>query len=113
MSLNWIDGGVESAKLGAAGKNGFIEELHTRKQTMQVNGYASQKGCGLFTGFGWVVLARWDTSEAVQTATAIRNFVALIGLLCGPDRGGGNMAGSQHRWPYPVNGLCNRRSCQW
>lgn len=81
MSLNLIDSGVQSAKLGSEGKDGFIEALHIRKQIMQLNGYAAEKGYGGFTGYGWIVLARWNSDQAVAAATSIRNFVAGIALL--------------------------------
>ncbi|MEZ6031853.1 MAG: methyl-accepting chemotaxis protein [Planctomycetaceae bacterium] len=80
MTLNLIENGLQSAKLGSEGKSGALEELNTRKHIAQVNGYAAEKGYGLFPGYGWVVLARWDADQAVAAATSIRNFVATIGL---------------------------------
>jgi methyl-accepting chemotaxis protein len=80
MTLNLIENGLQSAKLGSEGKSGAIEEMNTRKHVIQVHGYAAEKGYSSFPGYGWVVLARWDSDQAVAAATSIRNFVASIGL---------------------------------
>lgn len=74
MSLNLIESGLQSAKLGSEGKDGFLQEENTRKKIDQLNGYATEKGYGSFKGYGWVVLARWDSSQAVAAATSIRKF---------------------------------------
>lgn len=81
MKLNLIDKGIESARNGANGETGYAEEVHTRRNIAQINGYAPQKGFGAFRGYGWVVLARWNSSHAVAAAKSIRSFVTLIGLL--------------------------------
>ncbi|MEZ6132896.1 MAG: methyl-accepting chemotaxis protein [Planctomycetaceae bacterium] len=83
MKLNLIDKGIQSAELGSKGECGYVEEVHARKKISQLNGYAAQRGFETFPGYGWTVLARWQTSQAVSTATSIRNFVAGIGILAG------------------------------
>ncbi|MEZ6123594.1 MAG: methyl-accepting chemotaxis protein [Planctomycetaceae bacterium] len=81
MKTNLIDAGYESAKLSADGHSGYIDEINVRTHQLQVNGYASQKGYGAFPGYGWSVITRWDESQAIAAATAIRNFVAMTGLV--------------------------------
>ncbi len=80
LQLNLVEQGLQAAKLGSEGQTGFVQEEHTRKKLAQINGYTQQKGYGTFPGFGWVVLARCDSSQAVIAATSIRNFVGVIGL---------------------------------
>ncbi len=80
LQLNLVEKGLQAAKLGSEGQTGFVQEEHTRKNVVQINGYTQQKGYGTFPGFGWVVLARLNSSQAVIAATSIRNFVGAIGL---------------------------------
>lgn len=80
LRLNLIEKGLAAARLGAEGRCGFVEENHIRSNLRQVNGYASQSGYGTFPGFGWVVLARCPSNQAVSAATSIRNFVIGIGV---------------------------------
>ena len=80
LQLNLVEKGLQAAKLGSEGQTGFVQEEHTRTNVVQINGYTRQKGYGTFPGFGWVVLARLNSSQAVIAATSIRNFVGAIGL---------------------------------
>ncbi len=80
LQLNLVQQGIQAAKLGSEGQTGFVQEEHTRTNVVQINGYTQQKGYGTFPGFGWVVLTRCDSSQAVIAATSIRNFVGVIGL---------------------------------
>ena len=80
LQLNLVEKGLQAAKLGSEGQTGFVQEEHTRKNVVQINGYTQQKGFGTFPGFGWVVLTRCDSAQATIGATSIRNFVGAIGF---------------------------------
>lgn len=81
LQLNLVEKGLQAAKLGSEGQTGFVQEEHARKKVVQINGYTQQKGYGTFPGFGWVVLTRCDSTQAVIAATSIRNFVGAIVLV--------------------------------
>jgi methyl-accepting chemotaxis protein len=80
LKLNLLNSGLMAASSGVAGKAGFTEEQNQQTGTWQINGYAPQNGHGVFPGFGWTVLTRWDLTEAVATASTIRSFVLGVGI---------------------------------
>jgi methyl-accepting chemotaxis protein len=80
LKLNFVENGLTAAKLGTEGKTGFVEEIDPRSNKLQINGYAPQKGHGPYAGLNWTVLTRWDSTQAVATATMIRNFVFGVAI---------------------------------
>ena len=80
LQLNLVEKGLQAAKLGSEGQSGFVEEEHPGKHVQQINAYTQQKGYGPYSGFGWVVLTRCNSAQAVSAATSIRNFVGSIGV---------------------------------
>ena len=80
LQSNLVEKGLQAAKLGSEGQSGFVEEEHPGKHVQQINAYTQQKGYGPYSGFGWVVLTRCNSAQAVSAATSIRNFVGSIGV---------------------------------
>lgn len=87
--------GLPSAILSAEAEPGHVEELHLRKQTPVMTGYARTQGYQDFPGFRWSVLVRMDRDEIlrpVQTkarhlmiaaATIVAALLIILGWLKG------------------------------
>lgn len=77
LRLNLREKGLKAAEALGESKSGFTEEVHLRKKTMYVNGYAPSKGHSDFQGFGWGMLVRSDKANAVSSA----RFLGLLAAL--------------------------------
>jgi methyl-accepting chemotaxis protein len=80
LSFNLAEAGLEAAKSGRDGAEGFTQEVHKRRHVEQVNAFAGSRGMPGFDGLGWSVLVRVDTGEALAPAIALRNTIAGIVL---------------------------------
>lgn len=81
LNFNLKDAGLEAAALALAGKTGFVEEIHKRRQVMQINGYASVAGFEDSSGYEWGVLVRQDKSEAFLAAYELGKLILWTALL--------------------------------
>jgi len=61
--------------------SGFVEELHQRRKTPVVTGYARTKGYGTYPGFDWTVLVRLDRDRIYAPINRLIWTVAGVGLL--------------------------------
>ena len=68
------------------GSVGFTREVHKRRGVEQINGYAATDGALGFDGYGWGVLARQDTDEALEAASNLQSTVFTVVVVAGPDR---------------------------
>jgi methyl-accepting chemotaxis protein len=81
LSLNLATNGLRAARDVVEKRTGYVVEHHLRTKVEQVNGYAASKGALGFKGYGWGVLVRQSTSEAVAEAVTLRNQVIVSGLI--------------------------------
>ena len=82
LSLNLADAGIVAAQEAIQpGAQGYTREVHKRRGIEQFNGYAATDGALGFDGYGWGVLVREDTSEALAGATDLRNSMLLTGFV--------------------------------
>lgn len=82
LKLNLAEQGVQIAQGAVAGKSGFMQSLHSRKQIFQTGGYTHLKGALGYPGMNWSVLVRVPTDEAAAEATAIQRKIWLAVLVC-------------------------------
>src|SRR5690606_21509477 len=73
LRLNLADRGLAAALAATEGKRGYTEEEHKRRHVSQVNAHAPSTGMLGFDGYGWSVLLRVDSHEALGPAIALRN----------------------------------------
>lgn len=81
LTINLAEKGLQAAKLIAEGKSGNVTEMHKRRNVMQINGYAASSGFGSYPGHGWGVLVRQDLAEAFASASELRSFIIMTGLV--------------------------------
>ncbi|GJL62016.1 MAG: hypothetical protein NPIRA04_06700 [Nitrospirales bacterium] len=80
---------LPSAKIVAKGQNGYLQELHRRKNIDVLTGYVQMRGSGLASTFHWGILVRRDLEELLAAshtllwkfAAAVTFLLLLIGLL--------------------------------
>jgi methyl-accepting chemotaxis protein len=63
-----------------AGENGSTVEKSVRFGYTQVNGFASSKGVGAYSGHHWGLLARAKTEDALASVYTLRNTMLLLGF---------------------------------
>lgn len=72
---------VDHALNGHDGEHfGFTEEVHARRGVDQINGWALTDGALGFAGYGWGVLVRQDTADALGQGDSLRNVVIAVGV---------------------------------
>jgi methyl-accepting chemotaxis protein len=81
LKVNLVNAGIKAAEKATKGESGSTQEMHARRQVMQVNGFASSKGFDSYPGHGWGMLVRQDLDLAYAAAMRLRNFVLLMGLV--------------------------------
>ncbi len=82
LKLNLAEQGVAMAQEAMAGKSGFMNSMHGRKQIMQTGGYTHLKGALGFPGMNWSVLVRVPSDEAAIEAIEIQREIWLAVLIC-------------------------------
>jgi len=82
MKLNLAEKGVAVAQGAVAGKTGYENALHARKQIWQLGGYAHLRGAMGFPGMNWSVLVRVPETEAVAGALAFQRNLLMVVLIC-------------------------------
>lgn len=82
MNLNLAEKGVEAAQAAVAGKTGFMNALHARKNIVQASGYTTLKGALGFPGMNWAMLVRVPENEAMAEAHDIQHKVLMTSLVC-------------------------------
>ncbi len=80
--LNLAEQGVVMAQEAVAGKTGFMNSLHARKQIWQAGGYTHLKGALGYPGMNWSVLVRVPADEVATEAVAIRQELWFAVLIC-------------------------------
>jgi PAS domain S-box-containing protein len=73
--------GLLSALLIGSAQPGYVEEMHLRRRTPVITGYAQTRGYGQFTGLHWGVLVRMDRSDILAPIHAILWKLGLIGAF--------------------------------
>ncbi|MEM8923169.1 MAG: methyl-accepting chemotaxis protein [Actinomycetota bacterium] len=83
LEFNLAGAGIVAAQesIKESGESGYTREVHKRRQVEQFNGWASTNGALGFEGYGWGVLVRQETSEALQAATSIRNTILVLAVV--------------------------------
>ncbi len=82
MQFNLKEAGVSGAQEAVAGKTGYGESFHVRKQVTQIGGYSHFKGALGYPGMNWSVLVRVPVDEAYAQATSIQQKLMLALLIC-------------------------------
>ncbi len=82
LKLNLVEKEVEIAKqavMAGPGKSGSLKSFHTRKQEMQVGGYAKSDGALGYAGLKWSMLIRLSPKDvgAVLSKTLWPTYVTL------------------------------------
>jgi len=79
--VNLLEMGLPSAVASREGGPGFVEEDHLRRHVRVVTGYASTKGFGEFTGFGWSVLMRADRNQVLGPIRSVLWKTGVTGAI--------------------------------
>ena len=82
MKLNLAEKGVQVAQEAVAGKSGFANAVHARKQLEQSGGYTHLQGALGYPGMNWSVLVRVLKSEAAAEAASLKTSMAIAGAVC-------------------------------
>ena len=82
MKLNLVEQGVTAAQDAMAGKTGFHNSFHTRKQVWQASGFSHFKGALGYPGMNWSVLVRVPVDQANVEARTIQRELFMAVLLC-------------------------------
>ena len=82
MKLNLVEQGVTAAQDAMAGKTGFHNSFHTRKQIWQASGFSHFNGVLGYPGMNWSVLVRVPVDQANVEARAIQRELFMAVLLC-------------------------------
>jgi uncharacterized protein YoxC len=78
LSLNLVERGLQAAAAVGRGEQGYTIEPHVRTGQEQVVAFTRTSGALGFDGYGWGVLAREDTAEALAAVEALRLAMLLI-----------------------------------
>ena len=81
LRFNLAEKGVQIAQEAVAGKTGFMNTLHARKQIVQTGGYTHLKGALGYPGMNWAVLVRIPQEEA-SAAISLKTNMGMAGLVC-------------------------------
>ena len=82
MKLNLVEQGVTAAQDAMAGKTGFHNSFHTRKQVWQASGFSHFKGALGYPGMNWSVLVQVPVDQANVEARTIQRELFMAVLLC-------------------------------
>jgi methyl-accepting chemotaxis protein len=82
LSTNLAEQGLQAAEdLVAGDAYGFTTETAPTADVEQIIGFAASDGTTGFDGYGWGILVRGDSSEALSNASTLQTFMLIIGLL--------------------------------
>jgi methyl-accepting chemotaxis protein len=70
--------GVEAARLGRSGKQGYTFEVNPHSDQEVVNGYAHSQGALGFEGLDWTTMVSIDRAEALAGVVQLRNDALMI-----------------------------------
>ncbi len=73
--------GLPSALLSASAPAGYVEEMHLRRRTPVVTGYAQTRGYESFPGLHWGILVRMDRSDVLASIRSILWKLGTAGAL--------------------------------
>jgi hypothetical protein len=82
LKLNLAEKGVQMAQEAVAGKTGYLNDLHARKQIVQAGGYTHLHGALGYPGMNWSVLVRIPQAEAAVAANNLKTSMGMAGLVC-------------------------------
>lgn len=80
FNLNLLKTGMQSAKLAAEGKDGYLIETSEHDKNALI-GYAHSKGYKDFRGLGWSAIAMQNPDLAFKPVVTLRNTIVLLGMF--------------------------------
>ena len=81
LKLNLLEKGVQVAQEAVAGKSGYSNARHARKNIVQSGGYTHLKGALGYPGMNWAVLVRIPKKEAAAAAS-LKMSIVIAGGIC-------------------------------
>ena len=82
LKFNLAEKGLNVAQEAVAGKTGYMQSYHARKQIEQIGGYTHFKGALGYPGMNWSVLVRVPVEEAFAQASSIQRKLMIAVLIC-------------------------------
>lgn len=78
LNLNLANQGLGAAVAITEGKQGYTVEKNVRSDVEQINGYAASRGALGFPGYGWGVIVRQKSEDAVMLANSLGKLILLV-----------------------------------
>lgn len=86
FKTNFIELGVQAAKLASEGKSGYTIENNPDDNRNTLFTYAQSKGAYGYTGLGWIVVMGVDPGDAFKDLDAIAKFMqisqGILAVIC-------------------------------